>query len=79
MRHKMVNLCPTTYEIAAKMHNFSGYVRRVMLEAKDLEYLESELTRMSKLLDDIIEGKKKFIPNKGWVKNMYHEYDEDAS
>lgn len=77
MRHKMVNLCPTTYEIAAKMKNFSGYVRHVMLESKDVEYLESEVTRLSKLIDDIIEGKKRFIPNKGWVKNMYQEAEEE--
>ena len=77
MRHKMVNLCPTTYEIASKMKNFSGYVRQVMLESKDVEYLESEVTRLSKLIDDIIEGKKRFIPNKGWVKNMYQEAEEE--
>lgn len=75
----MVNLCPTTYEIASKMNNFSRYVRQVMLDAKDLEYLEQENKRMSKLIDDIIDGKKKFIPNKGWVKNMYSEFDDNDS
>ena len=31
-RHKMVNLCPTTYEIASKMKNFSKYVRDQLLK-----------------------------------------------
>lgn len=77
MRHKMVNLCPTTYEIASRMRNFSAYVRQVMIESKDVEYLESEVTRLSKLIDDIIDGKKKFIPGKGWIKNMYNEGDDE--
>ena len=77
MRLKMVNLCPTTYEIASKMTNFSGYVRRLMMESNDLAYLESELERMSNLIDDIINGKKRFVPNKGWVKNMYNEGEEE--
>lgn len=32
MRHKMVNLCPTTYEMAQKMRNFSGWIRKKLLE-----------------------------------------------
>ena len=28
----MVNLCPTTYEIASKMQNFSKYVREQLLK-----------------------------------------------
>lgn len=32
MRHKMVNLCPTTYEIASKMPNFSKWIRQKILE-----------------------------------------------
>ena len=31
-RHKMVNLCPTTYEIARKMPNFSKFVRDQLLK-----------------------------------------------
>ncbi len=31
-RHKMVNLCPTTFEIASKMPNFSKWVRAALLE-----------------------------------------------
>lgn len=27
MRNKMVTLCPTTYEIAQKMDNFSAWIR----------------------------------------------------
>ena len=32
MRQKMINLCPTTYEIARKMPNFSEWVRRKLLK-----------------------------------------------
>lgn len=31
-RHKMVNLCPTTYEIARNMTNFSKFVRNQLLK-----------------------------------------------
>ena len=31
-RHKMVNLCPTTYEIAKGLPNFSKFVRTKLLE-----------------------------------------------
>jgi len=32
MRHKMITLCPTSYEIAQKMDNFSSWVRKKLLE-----------------------------------------------
>jgi len=32
MRHKMVSLCPTTYEKAQKIDNFSKWVRAKLLE-----------------------------------------------
>ncbi len=32
MRHKMVSLCPTTYEKAQKIPNFSKWVRSKLLE-----------------------------------------------
>lgn len=32
MRHKMVSLCPTTYEKAQKIDNFSKWVRDKLLE-----------------------------------------------
>ena len=31
MRHKMVNLCPTTFEIASRMDNFSAWIRIQLL------------------------------------------------
>lgn len=31
-RHKMVNLCPTSFEIASGMPNFSKWVRSKLLE-----------------------------------------------
>lgn len=41
-RHKMVNLCPTTYEIAQKMRNFSGWVRAKLLEEDKKTHLPRE-------------------------------------
>lgn len=32
MRNKMITLCPTTYETAKKMPNFSSWVRMKLLE-----------------------------------------------
>jgi len=31
MRNKMITLCPTSYELAQKMPNFSGWVREKVL------------------------------------------------
>ena len=31
MRHKTITLCPTSYEIAQGMTNFSGWVRKQLL------------------------------------------------
>ena len=31
-RHKMVNLCPTSFEIASQLPNFSKWVRTKLLE-----------------------------------------------
>tara|TARA_Y100001938_G_C7723990_1_gene251370 strand:+ start:85 stop:291 length:207 start_codon:yes stop_codon:yes gene_type:complete len=35
MRQKMINLCPTTYELAKKMPNFSAWIRRKILDMHD--------------------------------------------
>ena len=32
MRQKMITLCPTTYEIAKKMNNFSGWIRQELMK-----------------------------------------------
>ena len=32
MRHKTITLCPTTYEIARKMPNFSKWIRQKLLK-----------------------------------------------
>ena len=37
MRNKMITLCPTTYEIAKKMPNFSKAVRRWLMEMSEIE------------------------------------------
>lgn len=37
MKHKMVNLCPTSFEIAAKKKNFSKWVRDQLLKDQNKE------------------------------------------
>ena len=36
MRNKMITLCPTSYELAQKMTNFSSWVRRQLLEQRGM-------------------------------------------
>ena len=82
-RHKMVNLCPTSYEIAGKMPNFSNWIRAQLLSLenkneieRDREYLEKDNMRMKDLLKDIIDGKKVWADGMGWIKNQYEREDE---
>ena len=44
--------------------------------SKFIKYLEEELDAREQLIDDIIAGKKVWVKNKGWVKNMYDEVKE---
>ena len=86
MRHKMITLCPTTYDKASKIKNFSGWIRWCSRNRKDLlkvqdvvddrDYLQSEVVRYEQLIQDIIDGKKRFVKDKGWIKNMYKEDEE---
>ena len=86
MRHKMVTLCPTTYEKAGRIKNFSGWIRWCVNNRKNIlkiedaldekQYLESEVMRYEKLIKDIVDGKKRFVEGKGWIKNMYKEEEE---
>jgi hypothetical protein len=79
----MITLCPTSYEIASKRPNFSKEIRRYLMNAEttdnlreEISYLEKELNAREELIDDIIDGKKVWVKNKGWVKNMYDEVKE---
>ena len=83
MRHKMITLCPTSYEIASKRPNFSKEIRKYLMNSEttdnlrqEINYLEQELDAREQLIDDIIAGKKVWVKNKGWVKNMYDEVKE---
>lgn len=82
----MVTLCPTTYDKASKIKNFSGWIRWCIKNRKDLlkveeviddrNYLESKVENYEQLIQDIIDGKKRFVEGKGWIKNMYKEEEE---
>jgi len=38
MRHKTITLCPTTYEIARKMNNFSAWIRQELMKKQATQY-----------------------------------------
>jgi len=83
MRNKMITLCPTTYEKASKIKNFSGWIRWCITHRQDLlnvqetiNDLEEENKRLQALINDVIDGKKRFVPGKGWIKNMYEVEEE---
>jgi len=40
MRQKMINLCPTTFEQASKMNNFSEWVRLKLKEINDADPID---------------------------------------
>lgn len=61
------------------MPNFSKFCRKILFNqdlVKELEYLEEENKRLQALIDDVIDGKKRFVPGKGWIKNMYEVEEE---
>ena len=79
----MITLCPTSYEIASKRPNFSKEIRKYLMNAEttdnlreEINYLVKTLDEREALIDDIIAGKKVWVENKGWVKNMYDEVKE---
>jgi len=79
MRHKMITLCPTTYEKAGKIKNFSRWIRWVINNKDELDhvqYLVDSLEHKEQLIQDIVDGKKRFVEGKGWIKNMYKEEEE---
>lgn len=39
MRHKTITLCLNSFEIASKKANFSGWVRRKLLEEQEIEQI----------------------------------------
>jgi|TARA_R100000479_G_C6376570_1_gene199250 hypothetical protein len=76
MRHKMITLCPETYKKARNIKNFSRWIRWVINNKDELDhvqYLIDSLEHKEQLINDIIEGKKRFVEGKGWIKNMYKE------
>jgi hypothetical protein len=56
MRHKTITLCPTTYEIAKKMPNFSKWIRETLLAYQDGETL-TDAIRQRQYWKDKAEGK----------------------
>ena len=75
MRQKLITLDPTTFEIASKMPNFSEWVRIQLQNYRspkqmqlDLDYYETKSAQQSKLLQDIVSGRKEWSEKSGWIK-----------
>ncbi len=75
----MITLCPTTFEKAGKIKNFSKWIRWVINNKEELDNIQyslAKLDHMEELVKDIVSGKKRFVEGKGWIKNMYKEEEE---
>ena len=70
MRQKMITLSPTTWEHAAKMRNFSGWIReqlRYREQGFEIKQLLEELDHFERLISAIAMGEKMWKQGVGWV------------
>ena len=70
MRQKMITLCPTTWESAAKMRNFSKWIReqlRYREQGFEIRELIEEIDHLSNLISAIAMGEKEWKQGVGWV------------
>jgi len=74
MRQKLITLDLTSYELASKMSNFSGWVRQQLKEYRDpgqnrldLDFYKGECKRQSELLKELAAGKKEWVSPHGWM------------
>jgi len=66
MRHKMVSLCPTTYEKAQKIENFSKWVREKLLEdAGPMEEVRKYFARCKQCDTQFSSYNIKRVPRQG--------------
>jgi len=66
----MITLCPTTWEDAQRMKNFSLWIRQQLMwksNGFDLEELIKENDRLEALLSAVAMGEKKWKQGIGWV------------
>ena len=73
MRQKLITLDPTSYEIASKMENFSQWVRRKLRQTRDplqmeLDYAEQTIGELQERLENVKEGRVKWVSPHGWLK-----------
>jgi len=58
MRHKAITLCPTTYEIAKDMPNFSAWIRNKLMETQikkaELDLAVTEYAYYCKKCDEAV-------------------------
>lgn len=66
----MITLCPTTWEMASKMRNFSAWIREQLRYKDDgwrLNELIEEVDRLESILSAVAMGEKKWKQGVGWV------------
>jgi len=74
MRQKLITLDPTSFETAQSIPNFSEWVRVQLQNYRspqqmqlDLEYYETKSAQQTKLLQDIVSGRKEWSEKSGWI------------
>jgi hypothetical protein len=68
----MITLCPTTWESAAKMRNFSKWIREQITwkdQGFEIRELLEEVDRLESLLSAVAMGEKVWKQGVGWVDN----------
>lgn len=68
----MITLCPTTWEMASKMRNFSAWIREQLRYKDDgwrINELIEEVDRLESILSAVAMGEKKWKQGVGWVDN----------
>jgi hypothetical protein len=67
MRNKMVTLCPTTYEKAQNMDNFSRWVREKLLEdSGPMEEVRKYFARCNRCETQFSSYNRKRVPSPGF-------------
>ena len=80
MRHKMVSLCPTTYEKAQKIDNFSKWVREKLLEdSSPMEEVRKYFARCNMCDTQWSSYVRKRVPTPGFCPTCSHNMTGDGS
>ena len=80
MRHKMVSLCPTTYEKAQKIENFSKWVREKLLEdSNPMEEVRKYFARCNRCETQFASYNRQRVPSRGFCPVCAQDIKGDGS